>query len=75
MPANDCSDISLMSAPAAKARSLPLSTAHRWDGSPSNVAKAFSRSASTWLLRALSAWGRFRVTTVTAPRCSTSRVS
>jgi len=64
-----------MSAPAANAFSLPVITAQPCDGSASNAFIASSSSDRIWLLSALSAWGRFSVTSVAAPRCSTRMVS
>src|SRR5437764_7825029 len=71
MSAKPCACISLISAPAANAFSDPVSTRQCWLSSASYVAKAVISSLSTSLLRALSACGRFNVTSVTAPRCST----
>jgi hypothetical protein len=69
-------DISLMSAPAANAFSLPVSTAHPWLASASNASSAAIHSVSTGELSAFSACGRLSVMSVTPPsRCSTSNVS
>ena len=75
MSAKPCACISLMSAPAANAFSLPVRTRQRWPGSASYAAKAWIRSARIWLFSAFSACGRLSVISVTASRCSTRMVS
>ncbi len=67
--------ISLMSAPAAKARSDPVTTIAPMRGSASKADAAATMSCITWELRALSASGRFRVIHPTLPRVSTRIVS
>ena len=59
--ANDRPDISLMSAPAANAFSLPVITIAPIPGSLSNSAAAVVTSFITSVLSALSAFGRFNV--------------
>ena len=73
--ANDWLCISLISAPAANAFSLPVKTAHRWLASAAYAANAAIKSASIWLLSAFNACGRFSVINVTAPRVSVRIVS
>ena len=66
--------ISLMSAPAAKARSFPVRTIAPIPGSASNSATAASSSFMSATLSALSASGRLRVTMPTRSRRSTIMV-
>jgi hypothetical protein len=67
--------ISLMSAPAANARSEPVRTITATAGSRSNVAIAWVSSATSWALSAFSALGRFNVIRPIGPRLSTKIVS
>ena len=67
--------ISLMSAPAAKARSDPVTTIAPIASSSSKRVDASAMSCITWLLRAFSASGRFTVIQPTRPRVSTRIVS
>src|SRR5439155_26616400 len=64
------SGLSLMSAPAANALSLPVSTIAPIAGSASRSSNAAPISATRAAFSALSACGRFSVTTPTAPRRS-----
>ena len=73
--ANDSSAISLMSAPAANAFSLPVMMIAPIPGSLSNSAAAVVTSFITWLLSALSALGRFSVMVPTRSSRSTRMVS
>mmetsp|Transcript_18997 Transcript_18997/g.58481 ORF Transcript_18997/g.58481 Transcript_18997/m.58481 type:complete len:261 (-) Transcript_18997:124-906(-) len=67
---NVLSFISLMSAPAAKARSEPVRTMQPTDGSASHALVHAFTSAMSGPDSALSAFGRFSVTSPTPPRCS-----
>ena len=67
--------ISLMSAPAANARSEPVTTIAPMPSSSSKRVEASTMSCITWLFRALSASGRFTVIQPTRPRVSTRIVS
>mmetsp|Transcript_7532 Transcript_7532/g.24830 ORF Transcript_7532/g.24830 Transcript_7532/m.24830 type:complete len:202 (+) Transcript_7532:3-608(+) len=69
------SAISLMSAPAAKARSDPVSTIAPTPGSLSKARNAPFTSAINGDDKAFSAFGRFNVITPTAPRVSTKMFS
>ena len=64
-----------MSAPAANAFSLPVMTMAPIPGSLSNSAAAVVTSCITWLLSALSAFGRFSVMVPTRSSRSTRMVS
>src|SRR5216684_3970951 len=64
------SAISLMSAPAAKALSLPVRMMAAIAGSPSNSSSAAPRSAISAAFNAFNACGRLRVTMPTGPRRS-----
>src|SRR5699024_5157008 len=64
-----------MSAPAAKAFSEPVMTMQPTPGSESNASTASTTSDSIALLSALSALGRWSVTTATRPVCSTRMFS
>src|SRR5690606_26081051 len=69
------STICLMSAPAANALLDPVSTTQPIFRSFSNWSSAWFSSSSTWVFRAFSAWGRFRVIRPTRSRVSIRRVS
>ena len=73
--ANDSSAISLMSAPAANAFSLPVMMIAPMPASLSNSAAAVVTSFITWLLSALSAFGRFSVMVPTRSSRVTRMVS
>ena len=64
-----------MSAPAANAFSEPVMMIAPMSGSLSSSAAAVVTSAITWLLSALSAFGRFSVIVPTRPSRSTRMVS
>jgi hypothetical protein len=64
-----------MSAPAANARSEPVSSRQPISGSRSNSSAAATTSVISRVLRALSASGRFNVIRPTRPRRSASIVS
>src|SRR5579884_3374764 len=64
-----------MSAPAAKALSLPVRTIAAIAGSPSRLSKARPSSAISARFSAFSACGRFSRTRPTAPRRSTRMLS
>ena len=64
-----------MSAPAANAFAEPVMMIAPMPGSLSNSAAAVVTSSITWLLSALSAFGRFRVMVPTRSSCSTRMVS
>src|SRR3954469_2188324 len=64
-----------MSAPAAKARSEPVSTVAEMPGSASKPAKAATTSPSMALFSALSAFGRLSLIRPTRPCVSTRMVS
>src|SRR5260221_9078872 len=66
--------ISLMSAPAANALSLPVITRQPIVGSPSRSSSAWPSSTTSASQRALSAWGRSSVIRPTRPRFSTRRL-
>ena len=67
--------ISLMSAPAAKARSLPVTTMAPILASASRSFSACSSSAINWAHSAFSALGRLRVIRPTRSRFSSRMVS
>lgn len=67
------SAISVMSAPAAKARSLPVSTMQRTASSRSRRSRASTSSSTSARLRALSTSGRLRRMRATPSERSTSR--
>ena len=73
--ANESSAISLMSAPAANAFSLPVMTIAPMPVSSSNSAAAVMTSFITWVLRAFSAFGRFSVIVPTRSSRVTRMVS
>ncbi len=64
-----------MSAPAAKARSEPVSTMQPMPGSASAAVAAAITSAVSCALMAFNAFGRLRVTRRTRPRVSVRIVS
>src|SRR5260221_12355723 len=66
--------ISLMSAPAANALSLPVITRQPIVGSPSRSSSAWPSSTTSASQSALSAWGRSSVIRPTRPRFSTRRL-
>ena len=68
------SAISLMSAPAAKARSLPVITIAPMFGSASKACRAATSSPMSVRLRAFSALGRLRRISPTLPRTSVRMV-
>ena len=67
--------ISLMSAPAAKARSEPVMTMQWIAASSSAACSAALSSAVSWAFRAFSAWGLFRRISRVVSWVSTIRVS
>ena len=67
--------ISLMSAPAANALSLPVMTMQPMPSSASKVSRAAESSLITCALSALSALGRLSLTIPTRPLVSTMMVS
>ena len=71
----DFCSISLMSAPAANARSLPVTTIAPIASSASNASAAATTSRMTCEFRAFRASGRFSVIQPTRPRVSTRIVS
>ena len=71
----DLDSISLMSAPAANARSDPVTTIAPIRGSASKADAAATMSCMTCEFSALSASGRFSVIHPTRPRGSTRIVS
>ncbi len=75
MSSPDLDSISLMSAPAANARSDPVTTIAPMRGSASKADAAATMSCITCVFSALSASGRFRVIHPTRPRVSTRIVS
>ena len=73
--ANDRFAISLMSAPAANAFSLPVRMIAPMPASSSSSAAAVVTSLITWVLSALRAFGRFSVMVATRPSRVTRIVS
>ena len=65
----------VMSAPAAKAFSLPVTTTAPMPASASKPARASTTSSMTVWLRALSAFGRLRVMVATRPSTEVRIVS
>ena len=64
-----------MSAPAAKAFSLPVSTMAAMSGSASKPRSASPSSPMSWSQSAFSACGRLRRITATLPRVSVAIIS
>ncbi len=75
MSSPDFCSISLMSAPAANAFSLPVTTIAPTPSSASNASAAATTSRMVCVFKALRASGRSRVIHPTRPRCSTRIVS